>query len=209
MVHRLVFGLAITAGALIGQHSAGSTRIDFRNFTYPFPTVPRSSVPADRVIWMTLDAKSTITLSGGLYEFDDKNPSISPSVTLDEVRYGNLRMTGRLDAMVVLGYHTGGSANWNYVYAFGLDQGKPTLLGWFQTGDRAVSGLYHLFVSNGAFYLDLFNPNDREADCCSSGFVRTGYEWKGNKFVLAGPPKYGRVEDEPKLRSARQTRAPE
>ena len=91
--------------------------------------------------------------------------------------------------MVALSYHTGGTAYWHYVYAFSLASGNPKLLGWFQMGSRADFGLYRIMVTNGEFTLDLFDPEKREGDCCSAGFVRTRYLWKSGKFTQAGPPK--------------------
>ena len=148
--------------------------------------------------WMNPEVKTTITLVNGRCDFDKEDPSHGPSVTLAEVHYGYLTMSGQLDAMVVLTYHTGGSANWNYLYAFSLASGSPRLLGWFQTGDRASYGLYRLIVSNGEFILDVLDPGEREADCCSAGFIRTRYEWRNGMFVAGGPPRFGRVEKEPK-----------
>ena len=101
---------------------------------------------------------------------------------------------------MVLGYHTGGTAYWHYVYAFSLS-GSPKLLGWFQTGSRADYGLYGLRVTNGGFTLQLFDRARREADCCSAGFVRTRYEWKNGTFRQAGKPQFGNVfnvEEKPK-----------
>jgi hypothetical protein len=102
--------------------------------------------------------------------------------------------------MIVIQYHTGGSANWSYIYAYSLKSDKPRLLGWMQSGDRAASGLRALMISNGQFTLDVNDLSERRADCCSAGFVRTTYEWRGGKFVLQGPPKYGSVGSDPRPR---------
>jgi hypothetical protein len=110
---------------------------------------------------------------------------------------GDLTMGNQLDALVVLNYHTGGTAWWSYLYAFSLASERPRLLGWLQTGSRADSGLYHLFVNNGGFTIDVFDPDKRTGDCCSAGFMRTSYEWKDGKFIQAGPRRYGRVEKDP------------
>jgi hypothetical protein len=44
-----------------------------------------------------------------------------------------------------------------------------------QTGDRAASGFRALFVSNGEFTLDVYDPEEQLADCCSRGFIRTTF----------------------------------
>jgi len=199
MIRRLIFVLALGAGALSSQQRPQVRDIDFRNFTFPFPSIALLGVP-DRMKWMETNVKTTVTLVNGRRDFDTNGPSRGPSVTLDEVRYGYLTMSGQLDAMVVLIFHTGGTAYWQYVYAFSLASGRPKLLGWFQTGSRAYFGLYNVTVDNGEFTVDLFDPEKREAECCSAGFVRTTYLWKSGKFLQAGPPEFGQVEESPKPR---------
>jgi hypothetical protein len=198
MVRRLIFVLALGANALYSQQRPEGRNIDFRNFTFPFPPTAFLGVP-DGMKWMA-NVTTSVTLVNGRHDFDTNGPSRGPSVILDEVRYGYLTMSGQLDAMVMLSYHTGGTAYWNYVYAFSLASGNPKLLGWFQTGSRADSGLYRVIVTNGEFSLDLFDPAKREGDCCSTGFVRSRYLWENGQFKQAGPPEFGRVEENPKPR---------
>ena len=145
-----------------------------------------------------MNGKATVTLVNGRHDFDTNGPSLGPRITLEEVKYGNLTMSKQLDAMVVLNYHTGGSAYWYYVYAFSFASGSPKLLGWFQTGSRAYSGLYRFKILGGKFSLDLLDPEKQEGDCCSSGFVRTTFQWNNGKFTQAGPPEFGQVEEAPK-----------
>lgn len=199
MVHRLILVLMLGTHVLNSQQRPEVRTIDFRNFTFPFPPNPGSRVPDD-VRWMETDVRTTVTLVNGRRDFSRSEPSRGPSVVLGQVYYGYLTMSGQLDALVVLSYHTGGTAHWNYVYAYSMASGNPRLLGWFQTGDRAHSGLYRLRVNNGGFTLDVFDPEKQEADCCSAGFVRTKYLWRNGKFVPGGLPEFGRVEDEPKPR---------
>lgn len=199
MIYRLLLIFALGAGALNSQRHTEVRNIDFRNFTFPFPGDLALAVP-DHMSWMSNQVNTTVTLVNGRYDFNKNESFGGSSVILNQVHYGYLTMSGKLDAMVVLGYHSGGSAYWDYVYAFSFSSESPRLLGWFQTGSRADSGLYRLNVANGEFILDLFDPDKREADCCSSGFVRTRYVWRNGKFMLIGPPKFGRLEDEPKPR---------
>ena len=152
MVHRTILMLVLGAHALSSQQRSEVRNIDFRNFTFPFPPNAAPGVPTD-VTWMETSVKTTVTLVNGRHDFDRQDPSRGPSISLADVHYGYLTMSGELDAMVVLTYHTGGSANWSYVYAFSLASGNPRLLGWFQTGDRTYSGLYRLTVTNGEFTL--------------------------------------------------------
>jgi len=190
--------LMIALLLLLTLSSVGAENVDFRNFTYPTPT-GKLFVPGD-LKWMTDQPAINVTLVDGSYNFEKKGPAPGPSLTIDEVRYGDLTMSNQLGAVVVLNYHTGGTAWWSYLYAFSLAPERPRLLGWLQTGSRAYSGLYRLFVNNGGFTIDVLDPDKRMGDCCSAGFIRTSYEWRDGKFNQAGPRRYGRVEDDPKPR---------
>jgi len=196
MMSRLQLVLALSAFALGGQPRPVLTKADFRNFRFAFPAARASSISVpEGVTWMDTNVKNTITLVNGRFDFDRHDPSRGPSMTLSQVHYGYLTMRGQLDAVVVLDYHTGGSAQWSYVYAYSLAPVTPKLLGWLQTGDRASSGLRSVTVTNGGFTLDVFDPRERQSDCCSAGFVRSSYAWRMGKFVPLGPPLYGRVEE--------------
>lgn len=187
----VVFALALIA--LHGQTQTPAQGIDFRNFTYPFPTHKFIPVP-DRLEWMSLNAKSTVTLVNGRHDFDQVDPSKGPSLILDRVKYGCLTSSKQLDAVVVLGYHTGGTAYWYYVYAFSLEKNSPKLVGWLRAGSRAESGLYRIEVSYRRLTLDLFDPERRVAECCSEGFVRTKYDYMDGRLVESGPRAYGNVD---------------
>jgi len=191
---RRVFGLLPLAFAAIhGQLGAADQNIDFRNFTYPFPTQTFIPVP-DKLAWMSLNVKTTVTLVNGRYDFDQGDPSGGPSLILHRVLYGYLTSAKQLDAVVVLGYHTGGTAYWDYVYAFSLESNSPKLVGWFRAGSRADSGLYQLEVTNRSLTVELLDPGRRLADCCSEGFVRTTYDFKNGYFVQRGAQEFGNVE---------------
>lgn len=190
---RILGTLALALLALNGQAQAADRDVDFRNFTYPFSSPEFLPVP-DRPAWMSLNTKSTVTLVNGRHDFDEANPSQGPSLILDRVHYGYLTSSKQLDAVVVLGYHTGGTAYWYYVYAFSIESSPPKLVGWFRAGSRADSGLYRIQVSNRRLTLDLFDPQRKVANCCSEGFVRTTYDYKDGRFVQSGPPTFGDVE---------------
>jgi hypothetical protein len=185
--------LALALLALNGQAQAADRDVDFRSFAYPFPSCKFIPVP-DRLVWMNPDVKSTVTLVDGRHNFDRSEPTQGPSLILDQVHYGYLTSSEHLDAVVVLGYHTGGTAYWYYVYAFSLGSSPPKLVGWLRAGSRADSGLYRIQVSNRRLTLDLFDPQRRVADCCSEGFVRTTYDYKDGRFVISGPQTFGNVE---------------
>jgi len=192
---RHVVGLfGLTFITLYGQQRTADRNIDFRNFVYPFPTQRFIPTPQNKLAWMSLNVKTNIRLVSGRYDFNRAEPSVGPSLVLSRVLYGYLTSGEQLDAVVVLGYHTGGIAFWYYVYAFSLESNKPKLVGWFRAGSRADSGLYHLEVTNRALIVDLFDPERRVADCCSEGFVRTIYDFKNGIFVESGAQEFGNVE---------------
>jgi hypothetical protein len=190
---RRVFGIFALAFVALGQQRTADQSLDFRNFTYPFPNQEFIPVP-DKLAWMSLNAKTTVTLVNGRYDFDRANPSAGPSLILDRVLYGYLTSPKQLDAVAVLGYHTGGTAHWDYVYAFSLESNSPKLVGWFRAGSRADSGLYQLQVANRTLIVDLFDPERRVADCCSEGFVRNTYDFKNGYFVQREAQEIGNIE---------------
>jgi hypothetical protein len=65
--------------------------------------------------------------------------------------------------------------------------GKPKLLAYFNAGDRAYYGLCRVFGESGKLVLELFDPDKREGDCCSTGIVRTRYKWRDGRFEAIGP----------------------
>lgn len=188
-----IFALACTAILCRGQQPPPRKSIDFRNFTFAFGT-GEPSVPS-KMTWMSLNVEGAVTLLNGRYDFDKSNPSAGPSVILDRVLYGYLTSAVQLDAVVVLGYHTGGTANWEYVYAFSLASDEPRLVGWFHAGSRADFGLYRVEPGNRSLTVDLLDPALRMGDCCSAGFVRIKYDFRNGYFVQRGPQEFGAVEE--------------
>lgn len=183
--------------SLAGQPIVASPNIDFRSFTYPFPSAEFLPVSSE-MKWMSLNEKHTVALVNGRYDFDKSDPVYGPSIILDRVLYGHLTSANQLDAVVVLGYHTGGTAWWDYVYAFSLETGTPKPVGWFRAGSRADFGLYDVSLSNGRLTVELLDPRHRAGDCCSAGFVQMNYDFRNGVFVESGPREFG---DVPAVRS--------
>ena len=105
--------------------------------------------------------------------------------TLQSVDFADLIGDGKEEAIVVLLYRTGGTQNTHYVYIYALDNGNPKLLA-YCTGDRAYSGLSKVYGERGKLVFELFDPDMRQADCCSSGIVRTRFIWSNGRFVIRG-----------------------
>ncbi len=157
--------------------------IDFRNRAYPF--VQSDGVP-EALHWMDAHQSSIITLEDGRYRFGDE-----PQLILDRVTFGKLRGVAGEVAAVTMTYPAGGTATWQYGYLFRWRLDQPSLLGWFETGSRAYSGLNRLYFEAGNLVIDLTDPERVEALCCSSGFVRKRYQWTGGKFQHAGRSEFG------------------
>jgi len=178
----LALSLAITSLA---------ATIDFRNFTYPFDhEVDEIGMPGG-ISWLPIKAQARITLVNGRWDSHDNG---GPAVTLEEVHYGYVTMSPVMDAIVVLTYHTGGTAFWSYVYVYQLGGDRSKLVALLRTGTRSAEGLYRVYASNGELTLDLFDPERRTFDCCSTGFIRGTWIWKAGRFVEEDAPQYGNVE---------------
>lgn len=87
-------------------------------------------------------------------------------------------MTGndREEAIVVLHYQTGGAQNTDYVYIYSLESGKPKLLDFCYTGDRAYSGLYSVHGEDGLLVFDLLDPKSRSGTVVHPPLLKLGID---------------------------------
>lgn len=113
-----------------------------------------------------------------------------PLVFLDFIKFGTLTGIRSTVAAVVLTYHSGGTANWQYVYLFTLQSGKPQLLAWLRTGSRAYQGLRDVSLTGGVLVLEVNDPEKRQGDCCSAGRIITRYTWLGTSFSAIEQPAF-------------------
>jgi hypothetical protein len=135
-----------------------------------------------------------------LHTEDEESSAPFSGLTLEEVRFDDVTGEGLTDAIVVLRFDTGGTQYSHYVYIYALAAGKPKLLAWFHSGDRAASGLYRVYGQDGKLVIELFDPGKREGDCCPSGFIRTRYRWHDGSFSPAGLPESGAASSPSRLR---------
>jgi len=162
--------------------------VDWRNFSYPLPRA--EGVPGE-VHWMsTSGATETASLVNGEYTLPDcgNDKHACPLLAFDSVNYGALAGVESTVAVVVLTYHSGGTANWQYVYLFSLNSGKPQLLAWLRTGSRADEGLREVSITDGDFILVVNDPDKRKGDCCSAGSIASRYRWTNGSFSAIGNP---------------------
>ena len=163
---------------------------DWKNFSYPLWET--EGVPGE-VHWMTPGAQQTASLVNGRYVVpDDCGDDIRscPLVTFDSVNYGALTEIKPTVAAVVLTYHSGGTANWQYVYVFALESGNPRILAWLRTGSRADQGLREVSITGGELVLAVNDPDKRQGDCCSAGTIVRRFRWAGSSFSAIGQPVY-------------------
>lgn len=158
--------------------------VDFRNFSYPIP-IAGSTLGHDRLVWLSPYTVRHVKLVNG---------KSSSGFSFQSEQFGDVLGNHREQAIVVLRFDTGGAQNTNYVYIYSFVAEGPKLLAYFHTGDRAFSGLYRVYGENGLLVVDLFDPDMRSGDCCSSGYVRTRYRWQGGRFQPFGPRENGTVE---------------
>jgi hypothetical protein len=175
----------ISTGLVFAQ--SNNRQVDFKNFTFPLsgPLLGHGELK-----WLG-DPRDGYSKLKPIHLSHGKD---STGFTLESVAYADLTGDGKEDAIVDLLYQTGGTQNTDYVYIYSVDSGKPRLLAYCHTGDRADSGLYAVYGKRGILVFELFDPQKREGDCCSAGFVRTRYRWQNGRFVRFGAPEFGPVK---------------
>ena len=137
-------------------------------------------------------AKENAPLVNGTFEVPDGSDGIRshPTLTFDSVVYGALAGIKSRVAAVVLTYHGGGTATWQYVYLFAVKASKPQLLAWLRTGSRGAQGLRNVSITGGDLVLVVNDPDRQQGDCCSAGSITTRYRWSGDSFSAIGKPVY-------------------
>ena len=176
-------------------------QVDFKNFTYPLsgPLLGHGELkwlgdPKD-----AYSKRKPIHLVNGKdlakssrFIMDGKEYTQFEGFTLQSVEFAEVTGDGQEDAIVVLLYRTGGTQNTHYVYIYSFVDGKPKLLAYCHTGDRAYSGLYKVYGEQSKLVFELLDPKKNEGDCCSSRFVRTQFIWRDGRFAQIGKQEYGK-----------------
>jgi hypothetical protein len=186
-----MIGTLLYASINIAFGQSAIRQVDFKNFSYPWRIY--SEWP-DHLEWLDTSEQETILLADGKWS-DAKNGDASRTfsgLTFESTTFSDVAGSGETNAIVVLRYDTGGTQYSHYVYIYTYTSGKPKLLAYFHSGDRAASGLYRVYGQSGKLVVELFDPNERSGDCCSSRFVRTRYKWHNGRFEADGPQESGR-----------------
>ncbi len=184
--------------ATTGQTVKSIRQIDFKNFTYPWgktmedgPAADYADAAARPYIWLNPLPHQSIRGPKGAHPFyessdDPDERSHDPRVSVDDVTYGDLDSDGIEEAAVHLNYGTGGTYNWDFLYIYKLSGGHPRLLALLGSGSRGDGGLGRVVISGGFLVLDFNDPDRRQGDCCSEGYVRVRFRWQNNHFVEEG-----------------------
>lgn len=193
--------ILISSGSAESQKSI--RQVDFKNFTYP---LSGRLLGHDRLQWLPTEMHSTrkpIHLVNGeelkkssSFVMDGQEYVEWEGFTLQSVNFAKLTGDEHEQAIVVLHYRSGGTQKTDYVYIYSLTAGKPKLLAYFHAGDRADSGLCKVFGENGRLVVELFDPEKRSGDCCSSGIVRTRYRWQHGRFDPIGAAERETLEEQ-------------
>lgn len=182
--------ILICCAVVSGAAQQSIRDVDWKNFSYPL--LETGAVPG-QVRWMAPRTREHASLINGTYVVHvncSDDIRFCPSVTFDSVDYGALNGINSTVAAVVLTYHSGGTAGWQYVYVFALESGKPRLLAWLRTGSRGAQGLREVSMTGGDLALVVNDPDKRQGDCCSAGSITTRYRWVGDSFSAVGQPVY-------------------
>ncbi len=172
------------------------SRVDFNNFTYPWPE--GFSDPDGP------KATTTFRLRNGELpnrRFSKYGVPLDVGVGLSDVMYDDLTGDGNEEAILIMGVVTGGSSIPNMIYIYTLHKGRPKLLWCFTTGDRADGGFKRIKSENGELVIELEGKNKyiggdlyaedetKQGDCCPTMYTRARYKWNGRRFVMQGKPE--------------------
>jgi hypothetical protein len=175
--------------------SAGIRAVDFKNFTYPW--LDPHGWPI-HMQWINPALKSTIQLVNGRWEQHDQAEGAENQgfvgLRFDDINYASFTSDSAECAIVALKYDSGGPPYHYWVYIYRLANGAPNLMGIFHAGDRAYNGLYRVFEKDHLLNVELYDPDLKEGECCSTGYIDYQYRWNGAEFEAEGKPKKGMID---------------
>ncbi len=157
---------------------------NFKNHTYPLPRGWKAA------------GTDELTIENGLLPATDK----SIGARYVSTKFGDVSGDGIDEAFVVIKIETEGSAIPQVVYIYSAKEGKPELIWFFRTGDRADGGLKDVRSENGQLVVELYGKDrylfgevetlqitgDKEQLCCPEYFTRSVYKWNGKSFIMQG-----------------------
>lgn len=195
---QIAFALCGLAVLTLNAHQVTTIRqIDFDNFSYSWSD-PSENMP-ETWRWLTSTPNSRFTTVQGIHHFysagqDEDEHRFAPLISVDWVTYGDLDGDGVEEAVVALNYSTGGTANWDYLYVYRLENARANLIARMRTGSRGYGGLVRVLVREGLLIADFADPERRVGDCCSKGYIRVRYRWQDGAFVEEGDREHGKID---------------
>lgn len=199
----IALGLAVLTFSGVATAQESIRQVDFKNFQYP---LSGPLLGHNRLQWLDLPSmahpsRKPVHLVNGTdltkassFVMDGHEYAQWEGFTLESVQFADLTGDGKEEAIIVLRYNTGGTQNTNYVYIYTFEDGKPKLLAYCYTGDRAYFGLNKVYGDRGMLVFELSDPRKRSGDCCSSGFVRMEYRWHEGRFEAFGAREFGALK---------------
>jgi hypothetical protein len=192
-------------GNILTGASASIRDIDFKNFAYPFYADDIVGPPGG-LTWLSTVGTKLISLRNGQYRIacgaPVLPPPLDPAIPLPELcpsmigggaSFGHIDGLPGVSAAVVVTYHSGGTAQWAYIYIVTMRTGKPDVVAWLETGSRADMGLKDISFDHGDLVVAVNDPAKREGDCCSLGTITTRYRWHSGSFQQIGSPVLANV----------------
>jgi hypothetical protein len=182
----LAVALIFSQAAFAQQSNSSIRLIDFTNFTYPSGVVGKNG---------------GFKLSQGELlpkQRDKVGRPLDMWLVLDTIVYGDVTGDGNEEAIINLGWVTGGTATPNLIYIYTLRNKRLKLLWRFETGDRADGGYKNVYAENGNLVIELLGKDKiigkdlyaddgvHLGDCCATLFTRTRYKWNGRRFRRIG-----------------------
>ncbi|MFT3744012.1 MAG: hypothetical protein QM785_06915 [Pyrinomonadaceae bacterium] len=175
---------------------------DFKNYSYELPRG-----------WENPDGSEIKLVNGRVQPVSvDVTDEMSPEEKADRklqrriglsfvtVKYLDVNSDNQDEAVVVLKIETGGAAVPQVAYIYEWKGGKPELMWFFRTGDRADGGLKDIRADSGELIVELYGQDrfllgpvetsritgDEEQLCCPLYFTRTRYKWNGSSYLIQG-----------------------
>ncbi len=153
-------------------------KVDFKNFTYT-----------------DIEEGQPTAVVDGEFSRDDENGLLFVNVA--EIAYGDLTGDGIEEAVVTIGFSTGGSGFFTDGRVFTLVSGRAVEVASLGVGDRADGGIDTVQIVRGQISVERFG-NDQTGACCPSLLERSKWRLvkRGSTFVLqmVGQPYVRRFE---------------
>ena len=131
-------------------------KVDFKNFSY-----------AD------IEEGQPTSVRGGEFSRDDENGLLFVNVA--DIAYGDLTGDGVEEAVVTIGFSTGGSGFFTDGRVFTLSNGRAVEVASLGVGDRADGGIDEVMIRSGQIVVERFG-NDQTGACCPSLLERS--KWR-------------------------------